>query len=253
VTPRIAVLGVPVLTGDIANWTSPASAASHRYIDALARAGADAFILPCPTVGQDAESHDKAVAASLRLLDVAHGVLFLGGDDVDPKNYGAAAHVNLGPTHLARDQHELAVAQHVRKRKLPTMGVCRGLQLLNVAFGGTLHQHLPAIDGMQSHADTDPAVPVLHDVEIAPNTKLHSVIGSSVLENCSSVHHQGIDHLGDRLVASAHSADGLIEAIEALDDWWMLAVQWHPERTAPDDKNQQALFDAFVSEVGAHV
>jgi putative glutamine amidotransferase len=178
------------------------------------------------------------------LLDRVDGLLLTGGEDVDPARYHAAPHPKLDNTDAARDAVELALISGARARRLPLLGICRGIQILNVAFGGTLFQdlaseHPTAID----HADeTRP-----HGVRLAPQSLVHRTVGT-LQASVNSRHHQAVRQLGPGLVATAWANDGVIEALEAENGSapWMLAVQWHPE-----DDAERALFQGFADALGA--
>jgi GrpB-like predicted nucleotidyltransferase (UPF0157 family)/GMP synthase-like glutamine amidotransferase len=134
---------------------------------------------------------------------------------------------------------------------LPTLCICRGMQIMNVAWGGTLHQHLPDVPGLLPHGAPVEDTQSRHDVDAAPESRLLATAGVWTL-SCSSHHHQGVDRVGEGLTATGRSPDGLVEAIELdVDDRsanvWMLGVQWHPEDTAREDPAQQALFEGFVN------
>jgi putative glutamine amidotransferase len=166
------------------------------------------------------------------------GFVFTGGSDITPDLYGAVADPDLGPIEPARDSFELALLQAVLEAGVPAIGVCRGLQLFNVARGGTLHQHVP------SHAhDEDPMDLLSHSVSFAPGSTFEHLYGSSTEVN--SLHHQAIDVLGGGIVATGHAPDGLVEAIE-FDDARVLGVQWHPEMFQKADP----LFDWLVEAAG---
>ena len=174
----------------------------------------------------------------------------MGGGDVDPPRYGGDATVEhtYGVEH-DRDQLEIDLLLAADRISLPTLAICRGMQVMNVAFGGSLHQHLPGMPGLLEHGVPTADTVSTHDVKPAPGSRLLASAGVGVL-TCSSHHHQGVDRLGDGLVAAGWSDDGLVEAIErAVDDpyedVWMLGVQWHPEDSAADDPAQQAIFDGF--------
>ena len=182
------------------------------------------------------------------------GLMLVGGGDVDPARYGAEPDVehNYG-VETDRDQLEIDLLLAADRMHLPTLAICRGMQIMNVAFGGTLHQHLPDMPGMLEHGVPVADTISTHDVTPAPWSRLSATTKSGVL-TCSSHHHQGVDRLGNGIVATGHSPDGLIEAIELgandPDDVhlpWMLGVQWHPEDTAAHDTAQQALFEGFVT------
>ena len=184
------------------------------------------------------------------------GLLLAGGGDVQPARYGAAAHPAQYGVQPERDEAELALATAAMDMGLPLMAICRGMQVLNVATGGTLHQHLPELAGTHLHGrpgHPGPGESVMHDVKVAAGTRLADACGRESL-HCTSHHHQGIDRLGQGLVASAWSDDGLVEGVEAeSDEAWVVGVQWHPETTAADDPSQQALFDGFVAQTRRRV
>jgi putative glutamine amidotransferase len=179
------------------------------------------------------------------------GLLLAGGGDVEPACYGGGDHPEIYGTHAERDQAELALARAAIDMGIPVMAICRGLQILNVAAGGTLYQHLPDVEGMHPHGRPVMGASVFHDVKVASGTRLAEACGCETLY-CTSHHHQGIDRLGQGLVPTAWSDDGLVEGVEAeADESWVMAVQWHPEMTAADDPYQQALFDGFVAQARA--
>jgi putative glutamine amidotransferase len=180
------------------------------------------------------------------LLDCLSGVLLSGGPDLDPAAYGRAAHPELGPTEPQLDVFEVQLAREADARGLPILGVCRGAQALNIARGGTLHQHLPEItDGSIVHRQGQPGNEVTHTVRVAPGSGLAGVVGSHHL-TVNSFHHQAVDQLGSGLHAVAWAQDGVIEAIEGRGESLLLGVQWHAE-TLVDDPDQLALFRHLVS------
>src|SRR5581483_6779612 len=142
-----------------------------------------------------------------------------------------------------RDAIEIGLILEADRTGTPTLAICRGMQVMNVAFGGTLIQHLPSV-GLSGHGAPSGEEGARHEVKVAPAGRLAEAVRVERL-TCSTHHHQGVDRLAPGLVATAWSEDGLVEAIER-DSGWMLGVQWHPEDTAADDPSQQALFDAFV-------
>jgi putative glutamine amidotransferase len=173
-------------------------------------------------------------------LDRLDGVCLSGGPDLDPGAYGAPErHAELGPTEPGLDAFELALARAADVRGLPVLGICRGAQALNVARGGTLHQHLPG------HRQADPATATTHTVRVEPGTRLASLVGSADLP-VNSFHHQAADRLGSGLRAVAHAADGTIEAIEGDGPRFFLGVQWHAEGLV-DEPRHRALFEALVA------
>jgi putative glutamine amidotransferase len=173
------------------------------------------------------------------LLDRLDGICLSGGPDLDPEAYGAAErHAELGPTEPGIDAFELALARAADARGIPVLGICRGAQTLNVARGGTLHQHVPA------HRQAEPATATTHTVHVDAGTRLARMVGITPLR-VNSFHHQAVDTLGHGLVAVARAADGTIEAIEAPGARFMLGVQWHAEGLLAAPRHR-ALFEALV-------
>jgi putative glutamine amidotransferase len=173
------------------------------------------------------------------LLDRLDGVCLSGGPDLDPEAYGAIErHAELGPTEPSLDAFELALARAADARGIPILGICRGAQALNVARGGTLHQHLPA------HRQTEPATATTHTVHVDEGSRLAALVGTRPLR-VNSFHHQAVDELGRGLRAVAHAADGTIEAIEAPGAGFVLGVQWHAEGLVHEPRHR-VLFEALV-------
>jgi len=178
------------------------------------------------------------------LLERFAGVCLSGGPDLHPSGYGASAHPHLGPTWPELDRFELALAARADARGLPVLAVCRGAQLLNVARGGTLVQHLPDRTGDGRHRQNQPGEEVTHRVRLDPDSMLASVVGAEELE-VNSFHHQAVDRLGDGLRAIAWSDDGVVEALQADDRDFLLGVQWHVECLV-DHPEHAAIFGVFV-------
>ncbi|MDP8976554.1 MAG: gamma-glutamyl-gamma-aminobutyrate hydrolase family protein [Actinomycetota bacterium] len=235
--PLVVIPTPHLASGRVLGWSAGGYALPDRYVAALDRAGARTVLLP-PT---SAAPPDEALAPF-------SGLLLPGGGDIEPARYGAKAHPEIYGTHAERDEAELALARAAIDMGIPTMAICRGLQILNVAAGGTLHQHLDDVEGMLAHGRPVAGASVFHHVKVASGTRLADVSGCETLL-CTSHHHQGVDRLGEGFVPSAWSDDGLVEGIEPEPDGpWVMAVQWHPEMTAANDPYQQALFDGFVAE-----
>jgi putative glutamine amidotransferase len=198
------------------NWDTLVLLSPRNYSLAVQRAGAVALLL----------SPDEAVAAEPNLvLDRLDGLLLTGGSDVNPESYGAEAHPETRPGRIERDRFEIALARAAVARDMPVLGVCRGMQILNVAFGGTLDQHIP---NLQIHRHTPGA---FHDHEVAlePGSLAARVAGGE-RSRVKSHHHQGLATLGDRLeVTGSAVEDDLIEAIEVPECRFALGVLWHPE------------------------
>lgn len=211
------------------------------YVDALQRAGLIPLIVPPTLAAEDV----RTVVASVA------GVVLSGGEDVDPALYGALPHPASEAPHAGRDAMELALVEAARKARTPLFGICRGLQLLNVALGGTLVQDLHSErPGPIAHACDDARPRRVHSVSVTEGTRLAEVIGDTTLD-VNSLHHQAIDLLAPALHVSARAPDGVIEAAETQDGWWVLAVQWHPEELLDDAHAwDRHLFSAFARACG---
>ena len=209
------------------------------YVRALESVGLVPIIVPPLS---DAE-------AAARVLDVVAGLLLSGGEDVDPSVYGHAPHPELGLVNRARDATELALLERARLRALPTLAICRGVQLVNVGLGGTLVQDLSSqrADASPHDLDDERATRV-HAVRVEPTSRLANVLGEENL-HVNSVHHQAIDRLGNHVRPTAWADDGVIEGIESEDPrWWMLGVQWHPEELVNTQEPwDRRLFEAFAA------
>lgn len=239
VAPLVAVVARRLQAGRITNWRHDAFAAQDSYVSALQRAGARPALLA---------ANDPAPPEEV--LAPFDGLLLMGGGDIDPARYGADRHPRVYGVDPDRDTIELALVRRAVATGLPLFAICRGAQVVNVAFGGTLHQHLADLEGVAVHGEPLRTAPVPHSVKVAPGSLLADVLGDGEVESCTSLHHQGIDRLGDGLVPVAWAEDGLVEAVEPHPDLlgpgWVAAVQWHPEETAGHDRVQQALFDRFA-------
>lgn len=235
--PWIGVVAYRLAPGRVTKWLVGGYAVPENYVDAIRRAGGHPVVL---LPGETATPGD--------LLDRMNGLVLVGGGDLAPERYGGSADDRTYGVEPDRDALELGLLRTADERGTPTLAICRGMQAMNVAFGGTLIPHLPDRPGTIEHGAPSGEDHRRHPVKAAPESLLARASGAEVLD-CSTHHHQGVDELGEGLVATGWSDDGLVEAIER-DDGWMLGVQWHPEDTADTDAAQQALFDALVRRAG---
>lgn len=217
-------------------WDVSAGFLPAAYLSGITAAGGIAVLLPPQPV-------NPRIAA--RVLDGLAGLVLTGGRDLDPGSYGQPRHPETDEPGGDRDAWEFALLTEALRRGLPVLGICRGAQVLNVALGGTLHQHLPDVLGHGGHRAGN-AVFSPRPVATVPGTRLAGLLGESITASC--YHHQGIAELGDGLVVGARDADGGIEAVELPGDNFVLAVQWHPEETLEDLR----LFAAIVTAAQAY-
>jgi putative glutamine amidotransferase len=222
-------------------WDARASFLPHIYYEGVTRAGGIAVLLPPQPV-------DDEIAA--RVLDGLDGLVITGGKDIDPARYAQAAHPQTDEPRRDRDAWEFALLGGAIGRRMPVLGICRGAQVLNVALGGTLHQHLPDVVGHSRH-QLGNAVFATSTVRTMPGTRLAAVIGESSDVQC--YHHQAIAELGHGLVPSARDADGVVEAVEVPGEDFVLAVQWHPEERLDDLRLFAAVVDAATAYASGRV
>lgn len=162
-------------------------------------------------------------------LEGVSGLLLTGGADIDPSYFGQDPHPQLGHVDPARDAFELALYRAAKARRIPVLGICRGIQLINVAEGGSLHQHIPALENTIQHAQGNRGDSLSHALTLEPDSRLAKSLGKTQWRS-NSFHHQALDQLGKGLRVTARSHDGIIEALEGNDpEHFVLAVQWHPE------------------------
>jgi putative glutamine amidotransferase len=208
-------------------WDQTAHLVADTYVAAIQAAGAHALLLPVDPRAPEA------------LLDRVDGLMVIGGADLDPEVYGQERSEHTETSYRERDEFELALTREALRRGLPFLGICRGMQLLNVALGGTLNQHLVGDDGEPSHRRIIGTFEgTEHEIDLEPGSLAERALGGPVHEaRCH--HHQAIDRVGEGLIVSGRARDGVAEAIE-LADGWTLGVQWHPEA---GDKRE--LFHAF--------
>lgn len=220
---------------------SHAHTLERTYFDAVVRAGGIPMLLgPVP---------QQAVAT---VLDRVDGLVITGGGDIEPHRYGGVVNDDLYDMSSARDEFEIELAHEAERRRFPTLAVCRGLQLLNVAFGGTLIEDIPTEVGT-AHRATGPLVYDGHQhVRLTPGCRVAEVVGSDDLM-VNTIHHQSVRDLAPGFTAVGWADDGIIEAIQHDDpEWPLLAVQWHPEYLSDvEDAASWALFDAVVAAAAA--
>jgi putative glutamine amidotransferase len=238
--PRIAVSGV-VRTWDGAQRTG----ANAAYLTSVVASGGVPLLLS-PLIG---------AAMAARALDAADGLLLTGGEDMDPEWYGARPSPLTHPPSRDRDLFELALFAAARQRAIPILGICRGIQVINVAMGGTLYQDLPserpgAVDHNPPTARTDRS----HQVRILAGSRVASALGRDRIA-VNSFHHQAVRDLAPGLLATGWTEDGLIEAVETAEgEPWLLAVQWHPEEMHAEARApERGLFRALVEHAGSSV
>lgn len=208
-------------------WQLDAALVPADYVRGVVRAGGAPLLVP---PGADLD----------RTLDAVDGLVFSGGSDLDPELYGAEAHAETSGVIRERDDFELSLMQAALARDVPMLAICRGSQILNVALGGDLEQHVPDRVGANTHKEVN-GVFAEHDVEVLDGTRLGSLLGDR--HDVKSHHHQGFGELGDGLRIAARAPDGTIEALEDPSRRFTLGVLWHPE--AGED---MALFEALVAE-----
>jgi putative glutamine amidotransferase len=224
------------------DYQKPRIALYANYITPLERVGLTPVLV---TPGHS--------AASIRaLLGACAGLVLSGGDDIDPARYGHDPIPELGPVNPSRDLAELRAVEEACRRDLPVLGICRGHQLLNVYFGGTLCQDIGVEMGdAYSHQQTTPWGSHHHEVTVVPGSRLAGALGADRLQ-INSYHHQAIRRLAPALEVTARADDGLIEGVESREHRWVVGVQWHPERheaEAPDSDPNLRLFRAFAEVV----
>jgi putative glutamine amidotransferase len=241
--PLVAVGPYPLPDGRVTGWHDDAEGVPVQYLAGLRRAGA------APV----AVSRPEGMAAA-DLLARFDGLVLIGGADVDPRRYGEEAHPKAYGFDEERDAGEIELVRAAIAAHLPILAICRGVQTLNVALGGTLWQHLPDLDtGVAHGVPFGEGGPARHSVTVEPGSRLAKALGGvAVVEDCVSIHHQAAREVAPGLVVTGRSPDGMIEALETAPDapGWCLALQWHPERSAGSDPAQQALFDAFAAAAG---
>jgi putative glutamine amidotransferase len=213
------------------------------YVTALENAGLIPLIVP-PL------SNNRAPGA---ILDSVSGLVLTGGEDVDPARYGEKRHEKVRSVNAARDATEAALILEAKARGKPVLAICRGIQMLNVALGGTLVQDIPSQVGREiAHDEDSPRDARSHEISIEPGSLIASAVGSEHV-TVNSFHHQSVKRVAEGMRVTARSPDGVIEGLESTDDdWWVMAVQWHPEEmTDSPEPWDRGLFKAFAQKLGA--
>lgn len=214
-------------------WDEPADLLPTTYADAVAAAGGAPMLLP------PAENPAGLAALVDSVLGGVDGLLLSGGADVDPGRYDASRDPRTGPARIDRDAWEIELVRAALGKDMPVLGVCRGMQVLAVALGGTLVQHLPDVVGNDSHR---PVVGIhgQHRVRLADGSRIADIVGP--VADVATYHHQSVARLPAAVVASGWTEDGTVEAFEVCDATWAIGVQWHPEV-----RDGLSLFRAFVA------
>lgn len=237
--PLIAVVGRHGAPGRLSR--DAVAFAGYRYLTSVQRGGGEPVVVAPRTV-----NHEEACT----LLDRFDGLLLLGGADVDPASYGGEPHPSIYGVHPDQDRFEIHMVRAAIEVEIPTLAICRGIQVVNVALGGTLIPHLPDVPGHVQHAPNKfPAGQdgVLHGVSLDAQSRVSGAMRATEIIG-ASFHHQGIDRVGEGLEVVGRSPDGLTEALEYhRDSMWLLGVQWHPEDTSDRDPHQQALYDSLAA------
>ena len=213
---------------------------NEAYVSAVRGAGLVPLVVPPVSEREVAD-----------LLQSVHGVVLTGGEDVDPAHYGADPAPQSETPHAERDACELAVARRAHEMRIPTLAICRGLQVANVAFGGTLVQDIATeCPTALAHEQSDRRNARVHDARVDARSALARALGADRLEVNSS-HHQAVARVADGLRVTGRAPDNVVEGAEwVADDWWMLGVQWHPEElTGTREPWDRALFAAFAARV----
>ncbi len=234
------LIGITCETTLKAGLESARQALPRPYVWAIEKAGGVPILLPATTAIENAE----------RYLSVLDGLLLSGGVDVDPACYGEEPHPELGRVDSDRDAIEIPLAQLALAQDMPIFAICRGIQVLNVAMGGTLYQDLPTqkpshLQHQQRH-DGVPRDTATHTIRIEAASRLAEIVGDTCMAT-NSFHHQALKAVAQGLVVTAHAEDGIIEGVESTAHRYVLGVQFHPEETAFVDEKSMRLFEAFVT------
>ncbi len=239
--PRIGLTAATSDGSDPSPWARR-QVVGQAYLTWLESRGAAPLVLP--NVGPELVE---------TLLEGLDGLLLTGGDDIQPLLFEQEPHPQLGGVDVPRDRFELPLIRRALELELPILGICRGIQALNVAAGGTLVQDVPSAPGtkVQHRMKTSGGPTTHHTIVVEPDSRLARVLGLAQTA-VNSYHHQAVDRLGDGLRVAARTTDQVIEAIEGVGERFVLGLQWHPEVMPLDDPVSGALFDAFVEACRHH-
>lgn len=219
---RAPLIGIctPLERARWAVWDMPAALVAEPYLQAVWAAGGRTLLIP-PDAALEADPDS--------ILVVLDGIMLVGGADIESCRYGARPHTDAEPAQTTRDAVELALVRRAAARDLPVLGICRGMQVINVASGGTLWQHLPDSHATSDHRRTAGTFEGNgHTVRLVDGSLAASAAGESD-HHVLSHHHQSVDRVGDGLIVSGVAEDGIVEAIESPQHPYLLGVQWHPE------------------------
>jgi len=228
------VIGITTYTGEGSAYYS----VNSTYIDSVFAAGGIPVQIPVIDDEKDFESY----------MNILDGIIFTGGIDISPLTYGENPVSKINAISSRRDAYEIRLFKKAYADNMPIMGICRGNQLVNVALGGSLYQDINAqIPGSYGHfPDMASMDELYHSVDFVKGSKLHQIFGAEKM-NVNSFHHQAIKKLGDGLVISAMSEDGIVEGVEAADSRFLIGVQWHPEGLTKRCPIFLKLFESLVS------
>ena len=212
------------------------------YVIALENAGLIPLIVP-PL---------SSASAAAAIMDSVSGLVLTGGEDVDPARYGEKRHEKVRSINAARDATEAALIEAAKARGKPVLAICRGIQILNVALGGTLVQDIQTqCNTPIAHDEDTPRDKRSHEISIEPGSLIAKAVGAEHV-TVNSFHHQSVKRVADGMRVTARSPDGVIEGLESTGDWWVMAVQWHPEEmTDSPEPWDRGLFKAFAQKLGA--
>ena len=212
------------------------------YVTALERAGLIPLIVP-PL---------SSASAAAAIMESVSGLVLTGGEDVDPARYGEKRHEKVRSVNAARDATEAALIEEAKVREKPVLAICRGIQILNVALGGTLVQDIPSQCGTSiAHDEDSPRDTRSHDISVEPGSLIAKAVGAEHLR-VNSFHHQSVKDVAAGMHVTARSPDGIIEGMESTGAWWVMAVQWHPEEmTDSPEPWDRGLFKAFAKRLEA--